>query len=199
MPRTKRTGDSKRRVEQFKIKNRKMSNQNEQAVNATANQEPQMPKILEQPYWSANDKIDMNGKEFEHLYNGVHQLQQLSHGLFGVANSIMQRNIFDGTIKVKFQKLVEENGEPTYVDMSDEEQAPHQAEFTKLVENLKATQQKAKELVDQQGPLLDAIVDQNGNIPGAPVQIVDQDGDPIKSTTPVESFPVVPIGQEQNN
>jgi hypothetical protein len=199
MAKTKRTADSRRRLEQFKIKNRRMSNQNEQAANAAANQQPQMPQVIEQPYWQATDKIDMNGKEFEHLYNGVHQLQQLSQGLFGVANSIMQRNIFDGTVKVKFQKLTEVDGQPEYVDMTDEEQAPHQEEFAKLVASLKANKETAKQLVDQQGPLLDAIVDANGNIPGAPAQIVDQDGDPISSRDRTSEAVNITASPESNN
>lgn len=199
MPRTKRTGDSKRRVEQFKIKNRRMSNQNKQAVNATANQQPQMPQVIEIPYWNATDDISLTGKEFEMAYNSIHQLQQLSQGLFGVANSIMQRNIFDGTIKVKFQKLTEVDGQPEYVDMTDEEQAPHQEEFANLVASLKANKETAKQLVDQQGPLLDAIVDANGNVPGTPVQLVDQDGDVIKSSDKISETVNITPSEQSNN
>lgn len=157
MAETRRTKDSKRRVNNFKkqVKQKRMT-ENQQAANM-----PQLPEVREVPYWLPTDSISLTGLEFERLFNGIQDLTMLVQGISNIGNSIMQRNIFDGTIKVRFEKLVsttdaDGNFNPEYEVMSDEEQVPHQEAFAKFLNELKEKRNNPSI------PRLDALVNQDG-------------------------------------
>lgn len=165
----------------------------------TANLQPQLPEVREIPTWKSSDTIEMKGAEFESLYNFINELNYIMQGAFGAAQAIMQRNIVNGVIDVNFEKLVTEDGVPSYQPMSEDEAAPHKAKFKESIAEIKAKVAEAVEKMKigtqdgeyQPGPLLDAIVDQNGNVAGEVPQIVDAIGNPIASesvsvnTTPI--------------
>lgn len=170
MSKSKRTTSSKERLKKWK-----MNKQEEQ--NATLQKEQGQPQVREVPYWNPRDTISMLGIEFETLYNGIQDVNYSIQRLFAVSQAVMQRNILDGTIRVRFEKLVTKHtdtGEPyqDYEVMSDEEQAPHIENFEKLVASIKENQAKAAELTK------DGDSEQSAQEPSA---IVDALGQPTSS------------------
>jgi hypothetical protein len=184
MPKSKVDKTRKNKLEQFKQNQKRMKEQAKQ--NQEMNQ--QIPEVREQPYWSSNDDLIVKGAEFESLYNGINNMMQFMQPVFGAAQSIMQRNIINGTIKVRFEKLQMEKAPdgseyPTYVPMSDEEQAPHIDNFNKLVESVKNNQLKVEQLSDENVPSINEIVNENGisETQAKNTAIVDAIGNPIST------------------
>lgn len=156
MAKSKTDPTRKAKVVKFK-ENQKKQNMSQQ----TAQPDP----IRQVPQWKSTDTITLNGLEFEAIYNFINGVQ----GAYGAMQSVMQRNIVDGTIKIGFEKLNDEK--TAYVPMTDEEQAPHKAQFDEMLNKLKAQaagmvkrEDEHLEPESQEGlPHIDAIVDVEGN------------------------------------
>ncbi len=192
MPTSKRTGDSKNRLNNFKNKIKKQKSMQENTQQNEQMNPNQLPNFREVPTWRANDDLSLKGIEFEKIYNSIQDLQYLIQGLFGAANAVMQRNIFDEKIDVRFEKLgvvTAPDGSEVqdYVEMTEAEQAPHKEQFKQLVTSLKANQAKAVEealsKTGQEGvPSINDIVNVDGEPARAAEQgIVDVNGTPISS------------------
>lgn len=154
MPKSKNRKEHKTKVQKFKNKNT-MSQQNQQV-----GPEP----IRQVPVWKSQDPIEMNGLEFEAIYNFINSVQ----GAYAAVQSIMNKNIISGKVQLNFEKLNETKTD--YVPMSEEEQAPHKAEFQKVLDAAKAQAASMVKRQDyhlepdsQEGvPHLDGLVDANG-------------------------------------
>lgn len=160
------------KLKEYKNKNKK----NKKMSDLQSNQPMGMPEVRQSPIWKSDEMLEISGAEWESIFNFIEN----SSAAFMAANAVMSRNIVNGKIKLKFDKLNKETF--TYEDMTPEEEAPYQAEFQKAIEAAIAMQKKQenklivttddmKEEVsnflsspDQEGlPRLDAIVDEHGN------------------------------------
>jgi hypothetical protein len=164
-------------------------NQKNTAGQQTPN--PQMPEVREQPYWGANDDLTIKGIEYETIYNGIMQMTEILQGVFGATQSVLQRNLLDDKIKVRFEKLSEttlEDGSkvPDYVPMTEEEQKPHLDNFYELVNKVRqdrnAAMKSALDSAQEHIQSLNEIV----NVDGEPIRaaekgIVDAAGQPISN------------------
>lgn len=183
MAKTKRDKERNQKLINFKNKNKRMAE--ETKVNMSGQDVPQLPEVREQPYWAATEELVIKGIEFQALYNGVTQITEMMQAMFGASQAVMQRNLLNGKIRVRFEKLVNKTDEQgnSYQDyelMSDEEQAPHIENFNKLVESIKL--QKENPTPQPEAPMLDGLVDQNGEpINGGNKAIVDAIGNPISN------------------
>jgi hypothetical protein len=99
-----------------------------------------MPEIRQRPFWNSHESLELSGFEFEHIYNSF---QAITNAIAAL-NSILNNNIIKGKIQVGFEKLVTDPaGQPQYVAMTAEEQAPLKAEFQRVVEAAKAAAAQA--------------------------------------------------------
>lgn len=159
MPKSKTDKKRKNKVDKFK---KKMSELNEEkkGVNPTESLAEKfgMPAVQEVPTWKPNENLELLGREFEILYNHINQLgtvfNQLMGDLYGVANSIMQNNVAENKINVNYEKLTEdENGQPKYVPMTEEEAADNikaLEEFKTKLRETKARIQEEAEAIRQE-------------------------------------------------
>lgn len=160
MPKSKTDPKRKDNVKRFK-ENQKQKNMPQEL--------PQPDPIRQVPVWKSTQNIEMNGLEFEAIFNYINAAQ----GAYGAIQSILQRNILNGGVDIAFEKLNEEK--TGYVSMTAEEQAPHKAEVAKMINALKSQAAKMVRREDlhleppvpsdsQEGvPFIDALVDTNGN------------------------------------
>lgn len=121
MPKSKNRKDHKQKLNQFKTKQKQMSNE----------QQFEIPAVRNVPVWANDAKIEMNGFEFEAIFNGLMQIQAAQQAV----NGIMSRNILSGNIQMDFEKISDDK--QSYVPMTEEEKAPYKAEFEKAVEAAK--------------------------------------------------------------
>ena len=136
---------------------------------------PQMPPVQEVPTWSPKANIEMNGAEFETVFNFIASAQNAMMAV----QSVMNKNILNGTVKLSFNKLVTDtNGKQSYVPMTPEESAPYEADLAKMIEQIKNPQPIVEEKAS-------GIVDLNGN------------DIPTTQATPVEDVLTVNVLQEE--
>lgn len=151
MPESKKDKTRKDNVVKFKTEQKKMNEQVNEAVaqiQATQNAQGapnQLPPVREVPTWNSKDHLDLNGLEFEFAYNAIAQMVEQVNAAFQAMQSIMQNNLANGKVKLNFEKL--EGTE--YVKMTEEEAAPHEANFQNMVAKYKESlaqieQQKAE-------------------------------------------------------
>lgn len=128
----------------------------------------QLPPVTQYPVWNANDKIEVNGAEWE----AIGQLLQSAESAIAAYHAVMNKNVLNGTIRMKFQKLNEAGTE--YVDMAPEEDAKHQAEFQGMLKQAKelATKAVAKAQADELAetqkdlPRIDSLTDNPLDVTG---------------------------------
>ena len=148
MPVSKHRKNHKKQVEKFKQKQKSM----------TTEQTPQLPEVRNFPVWKSSETLELNGMEFEAIFNFVNGAAKA----YEACQSIMNKGLLNGTIKMAFEKLVTIDGEPSYERMTDEESAPLVKEFEDMITNIKngiPQLQPQEESI----PRLDAIVDAYGN------------------------------------
>lgn len=129
MPQSKNRKQHKQKLKQFKQNNKHMQKQ----------QVPQMPPVRSIPVWPSDAKIELTGYEWEGIQNSLANLQIAQQ----VAQSVMSRNILNGTITMDFEKLNSESLQ--YEPMTEEEKVSHVEAFKASVEAFKAQQAAAKE------------------------------------------------------
>lgn len=144
MPKSKTDKKRKDKVKSFK---KSMSNNKEEVGQVPTGEEQQgLPEVQEVPTWDPRANLDIMGKEFEMIYNGINELSNLfSQGMvaiYGAAQSIMQNNVASGKIDVKFHKLVEVEGKQDYVPMNEEESKPYEKELEEFKTKLLAAKTK---------------------------------------------------------
>ena len=160
MSESKHRKNHKQKLEKFKNK-QKMSNNNQQ--------EQTLPKVRQVPIWKSQETIEMNGLEFQQIFNFINSVE----GAYAACQSIMNKNILKGTVQIDFEKLNEDQS--AYVPMTDEEKAPHTKEVNDTLNNLKAQSAKMVRREDlhlepksqENVPVLEeefgVLVDMNGN------------------------------------
>lgn len=150
MAKAKRDKSRKKNLTNFKNahKTKKMSNL------------PKNPIANQYPVWASGETIEMNGLEFEAIYNLLNVFRQ---GVMA-GESILQKNIQNGKIKWKFEDKDGKELPKDQVDAYQKEisaffQAQQAAQQTKPVDvNAPITAEEQKDL-----PKIDALVDSNGN------------------------------------
>jgi hypothetical protein len=114
----------------IKNRNKQMSEQT-QAPNAVT-----LPPVRSIPEWRPTDVINITGFEMEALQNGISAVAEAQQAM----QSILSRNIVEGTIKMNFEKLDAKTLQ--YGPMSDEEKAPYLESFEKTIATIKEQQAK---------------------------------------------------------
>ena len=130
MATSKHRKNHKEKLQTFKQKSKTMS---------TEKQIPQMPEIQSIPTWAGDSKIEVTGKEWEAIQNGLTSIQYAQQA----AQAVMSRAIVEGVIKMDFEKLNPQTMQ--YEPMTDEEKAPHLENFNTAIEKIKAAAKEAKE------------------------------------------------------
>lgn len=152
MPQSKNRKNHKTQVNKFK---NKIKQQMSEAQNAA---QQQIPPVRSVPVWANDAVIKMSGLEFEAMYNTLMQMQLAQQA----ANSIMSKNILDGTIQMDFEKLSDDK--QSYVPMTDEEKAPHVEQFAMALE---AARRPQSQIIQPETGLVDANGDAVGSEPKA--------------------------------
>ena len=127
MPKISKSKDHKKRLQNFKLNQKRKMNENR-------TQQPdaqQLPPYRHIPVWDKNAKVEILGYEWEVIYNTVAQMQLLTQA----TNAVMSRNIVNGVIGMDFEKLDPQTLE--YVPMTEEEKAPLKQDFNNTIESLK--------------------------------------------------------------
>ena len=165
MPKSKTNPKRRDNVNAFKekVKNKKMTQETNQ---------PQIPEIRQVPIWKSQTEISMNGLEFEAIFNFINSAQ----GAYGAVQSIMNKNILNGNVQLDYEKLNEDKTQ--YVPMTDEEKAPHKAEFEQMITALKA---QATNMVKRQDEHLEPDAPKQETKVVNLNQIVDPNGTPVSS------------------
>lgn len=116
----KKNKERKQKLEQFKQKEKKkMSDQKVQE------QLSKLPQINQYPVWNPNEKIEVSGLEWESIFNLLNIFRQAIIS----GESVMQRNLASGKIRMK------------YVDAAGNEVQPEKVdEYRKEVEAILASQ-----------------------------------------------------------
>jgi len=148
MSQSKTNKSHKERVKNFKqnIKNqRKMSE-----VNI-----PESPIAQQYPVWNSKDSIEMNGLEFEAIYNFLN----LFRNAVMAGESILQKNLENGKIHFTYK---DKDGKDVPEDVVKDYQAQIQKYFAaqqqlKVSSDQPITAEEQKDL-----PKIDALVDANG-------------------------------------
>jgi hypothetical protein len=107
--------DRKENLNKYKNQ-RKQMNENQTLANS-------LPPVRNYPVWDQNANIVIKGFEWEAIQNGLAQIQLAQQA----AQSVMSRNIVNGTISMGFEKLDPQTLQ--YVAMTAEEAAPHIKQF----------------------------------------------------------------------
>lgn len=166
MPKSKNNKSHSERVNNFKSKNK------ERIMNQQTGQAPTtMPEIRNIPVWEPQATIEVKGFEWEAIQNGLTGVQM---GL-QAAQSIMSRNILNGTITMDFEKL-----NPTtlqYEAMSDEDAKPHAEQFNAQVEAFKTAQAAAPV-----APTAEPVTDSTPLVEPVAAKIVDMNGSEVTSS-----------------
>jgi len=149
MSKSKNRSNHKEKVNNFKLKNKAMS--------TTTQQQESNEPIRNTPIWKGEDKIEMNGAEFEHIFNYISNV----NGAYMAIQSVMNKNIINGTIKMQYEKLNPNTGQ--YETLTGEDAKPYEDEFDTMVNAVKSQNNgsqptKQEEKVER----LDAIVNENG-------------------------------------
>lgn len=100
---------------------------------------PQLPEVRQIPIWSSNETIEMNGLEFQAIYEAMATIQQTAM----VLQNIVTRNIMNEKIRLDFEKLDPQTN--TYVEMTQEEKAPHAEQVRLILNELREKANPAKE------------------------------------------------------
>lgn len=133
MSKAKTDPKRKGKLETFK-QSQKSKTQSMSEVN-----QPQLPEVRQIPVWSSNETIEMNGVEFQAIYEAMATIQQAAM----VLQNIVTKNIMNEKIKLDFEKLDPVTN--TYVQMTDEEKAPHAEQVRLILNELRAKMEPAKE------------------------------------------------------
>ena len=168
MSKSRKNPGRKENLQKYKNKHKKQESMNQSQF--------ELPEVRQSPVWKSDELLEVSGQEWETLFNFVEN----SSAAFMAANAVMSRNIINGKIKLKFEKLNKETLQ--YSDMSAEEEAPYQTEFQKAVQQAvqqaNATPETKSKLVtldqteetetleppSQEGlPRIDSLVDAQGN------------------------------------
>lgn len=136
MPKSRKNPNRKKQLNDYKLVKqiekqlvRNMSTQNAGTPNVP--QQEGLPEVKHVPYWSSKEPLEIIGIEFEAMNNFIAQAQNAVYA----CNSVMNRNILNGKIKVKFEKL--NDSKTDYVEMTEAEQEPYKKDFEAMVNSLK--------------------------------------------------------------
>lgn len=98
-----------------------------------------VPEVRQVPVWNASETIEMNGLEFQAIYEALASMQQAAM----VMQTIISKNIMNEKIRLDFEKYDPETN--SYVQMTDEEKAPHAEQVKVILESLRKQQEPAKD------------------------------------------------------
>lgn len=121
-----------------KLENFKQSQKSKTQSMSEVNQ-PQLPEVRQIPVWSSKETIEMNGVEFQAIYEAMATIQQTAM----VLQNIVTRNIMNEKIRLDFEKL--DPSTNSYVQMTEEEKAPHAEQVRLILNELREKANPAKE------------------------------------------------------
>lgn len=133
MPKSKVDKSRKDKLNNYKNKNKK---------EFVMQQNVNLPQEREVPTWSADERMEVTGKEFELIYNFLTSIGDA----YAAANSIMSRNILNGKVRINFERL----GPNGYEPIPEEEQAPKREEYQKLVNSILAQQNSVQDSMPEE-------------------------------------------------
>src|SRR6188768_2906446 len=110
MAKSRKNPNRKKQLNNYKTKKTQMS--------STSANQPK-PEIRQTPCWKQGDIIEMTGQEWEEIYNFING----ATGAFMATNQVMSRNIVNGNVKLRFEKL---NDKGEFVALTPEEEKPYQ-------------------------------------------------------------------------
>lgn len=167
MPKSRKNSNRESNLKSFKEKNKqikqiKQMSTTQQSPNQAVNN---LPEIRQSPVWNSADMLEISGQELKQILDFVEQ----STSAFYATNAVMSRNIINGKVKLKFEKLNEAKND--YLEMTPEEEAPYQNEVQLAIKAAIGVQNNVPEQLEgpitaeeqKDLPQIDAIVDQNGN------------------------------------
>jgi len=114
---------------------------------------PESPIAQQYPVWNSKDSIEMNGLEFEAIYNFLN----LFRNAVMAGESILQKNLENGKVHFTYK---DKDGKDVPEDVVKEYQEQIQKYFAaqqQIKTNQPITAEEQKDL-----PKLDALVDENG-------------------------------------
>lgn len=101
-----------------------------------------LPAVRHVPFWSSKEQLEVLGIEFEAMNNFIVQAQNAIYA----TNSVMNRNILNGKVKVRFEKL-DESGQ-NYVPMTADEEVPYQKDFQDMVNAVRERESGSNQSAD---------------------------------------------------
>jgi hypothetical protein len=173
MPKSKNRANHKQKVNNFKTKKQEQMNQ-QNAAQA-------MPPVRTIPTWTPDSTIEIKGFEWEAIQNALGSLNFAMQA----AQSVMSRNILNGTITMDFEKL--DPATLQYVAMDETEKAEHREQFAQQIAAFKQAQAAAQNTPQQEAVPAEA----ERLVEPVPTQIVDPAGNPVTTETPTEGAKVI--------
>lgn len=117
--------EHRKRVKKFQDNIKNKVKKMEQAMN--------LPQVREVPVWNRDTQMTVSGAELELLYNYISSVS----GAYSAAQSIMQRNILNGNIKVEFDELQSRpDGSFEYVRLTGEKAEAQKKQFDDLLKQI---------------------------------------------------------------
>lgn len=143
-----------------KRKQKQLNYKNSHKRKTMENNQQQLPEVRNVPVWKSTDKFEMNGLEFQEIFNFLNNI----NGAYMATQSIMNKNIMNGTVKMQFEKINPETGQ--YEPLSGDDAKPYEDDFNAMVETVRKQNENPQPSAQpQEEPSierLDAIVDANG-------------------------------------
>lgn len=137
MPKSRKNTKRKEQLKKYKTKHKKMTNQ-------------PSPEVRNFPVWKSTDTIVMSGAEWKVISDFVNS----AIDAYSAVNQVMSRNIVEGNITLSFEKFNKDKG--VYEPMSDEDQAPYQADVQKAIQVAKTQLNQPQDAVPSQDTTPDA-------------------------------------------
>lgn len=150
--------EHRKRVKKFQETIKNKINKMEQKMN--------LPQVREVPVWNRETEMAITGAELELLYNYISSVS----GAYSAAQSIMQRNILNGNIKVEFDELQSRpDGSFEYVRLTGEKADAQKKQFDEL---LKQIGQLSKQLPQENTNEQVIVEDQSTDTPHETAKVI---------------------------
>lgn len=161
MPKSRINKNRKEKVKEYK-QVKQIENQLKNQIKMERQQIPEHMKVRTVPKWKSTDTLELNGLEWETIYNTLSNIR----AAIVAADSVMNRNIVNGKIQVEFEKLNDAGTD--YVTLTGEDEAPYRKQFQEMLD-------KIKEQGENPQPIEEAQPEQQQ------AKIVDLEGNPVTS------------------
>lgn len=128
-----------------KDKLNKYKNSKKMSEQQNANLATHLPPFRTVPFWDPQVDINVKGFEWEAIQNSLTNIQMGQQA----AQSVMSRNILNGTIQLDIEKLNPESLQ--YEEMTDEEKAPYLEDLKKQMDAVRNPKSQAPPILSETG------------------------------------------------